>query len=98
MIQLRTEGRSVFLPLKVVPGASRTKLLGEWDGRVRLAVAAAPEKGKANAELVAFLAKRLSLPKSQVTVIAGHGSPLKTIRIDGAEADAVRAALQPDRS
>ena len=87
-----------MLPVKVVPGASRTRCLGEWEGRARIAVAAAPEKGKANAALAAFLAKLLSVRRRDVVVVAGHTSSLKTIRIERVSADAVRAALQPDRS
>ncbi len=87
-----------MLPVKVVPGASRTRCLGEWEGRARIAVAAAPEKGKANAALAAYLAKLLSVRRRDVVVVAGHTSPLKTIRIERVSADAVRAALQSDRS
>jgi len=72
--------------------------LGEWEGRARIAVAAAPEKGRANVALAAFLAKLLSVRRRDVVVVAGHTSPLKTIRIERVSADAVRAALQPDRS
>ena len=98
MLQLTLVGEAVLLPVKVVPGASRTRCLGEWEGRARIAVAAAPEKGKANAALAAFLAKLLSVRRRDVVVVAGHTSPLKTIRIEQVSADAVRAALQPDRS
>ena len=98
MLQLTLEGEAVLLPVKVVPGASRTRCVGEWEGRARIAVAAAPEKGKANAALAAFLAKLLSVRKRDVVVVTGHTSPLKTIRIDRVSADAVRAALRPHRS
>lgn len=86
------EGASL-LPVKVVPGASRTRCMGEWQGRLKVAVAAAPEKGRANEALTEFLAGELGLRKQQVVVSAGHGSPLKTIRIEGASPDAIRAAL-----
>ena len=98
MLQLTLVGEAVLLPVKVVPGASRTRCMGEWEGRARIAVAAAPEKGKANAALAAFLAKLLSVRRRDVVVVAGHTSSLKTIRIERVSADAVRAALQPDRS
>ncbi len=98
MLVLRLEGSAVLLPVKVVPGASRTRYLGEWEGRARIAVAAAPEKGKANIALMNFLAKQLAVHKRDVTVVAGHASPLKTIRIEQVTVDAVRAALQPNRS
>lgn len=81
MIDLKVQDGGVLIGVKVVPGASRTAILGEWNTRLRIAVAAAPEKGKANAELCAYLAKRLELKKSDVTVTQGHTSPLKTIKI-----------------
>jgi len=98
VLALRVEAEAVLLPVKVVAGASQTSVLGEWNGRVRIAVAAAPQRGKANAELLAFLAKRLRVRKCDVAIVAGEASPLKTIRIDQTTADAVRAALQCGRS
>lgn len=80
VIELKVQDGGVLLGVKVVPGASRTAILGEWNARLRIAVAAAPEKGKANAELCAFLAKRLGLKKSEVTVIQGQTTPLKRVR------------------
>ena len=98
MLNVTTEENAVLLPVKVVPGASRTRLLGEWNGRAKIAVAAAPQKGKANEALVGFLAKRLGVRKSDVAVAAGYTSPLKTIRIKRVTAAAVHAAMQPGRS
>ena len=98
MLELKLDGEAVLLPVKVVPGASRTRYLGEWEGRARIAVAAAPEKGKANAALAAYLAKLLAVRNRDVTVVVGHASPLKTIRIERVTIDAVHAAFQPVRS
>ena len=98
MLKLTSEDNAVLLPIKVVPGASRTRLIGEWNGRAKVSVAAPPEKGRANKALVALFAGLLALRPRDVTVVAGHTSPVKTIRIEGVTADMVRAALQPDRS
>lgn len=98
MLEITTEENSVLLAVKVVPGASRTRYLGEWDGRARIAVAAPPEKGKANKVLVAYLAVMLGIRKGEITVVTGKTSPIKTIRIGRVAADAVCAALQADRS
>ncbi len=87
-----------MLPVKIVPGASSTKYLGEWQGRARIAVAAPPEKGKANQAVVAFLGELLGVDKRQIAVISGLTSPLKTIRIEGVVASAVQVAFQPHRS
>lgn len=98
VIELKLQDGGVLLGIKVVPGASRTAILGEWNTRLRVAIAAAPEKGKANAELCAFLAKRLGLKKSEVSVTQGLTTPLKTVRIDRITPDQVRAGLRLDRS
>ena len=98
MLEITTENKAVRLPVKVVPGASRTRYLGEWAGRARIAVAAAPEKGKANQAVIDLLAELLSVDRRAIAVVAGLTNPLKTIRIDRISAEAVRAALESDRS
>ncbi len=98
MIEITTDNEAVLLPVKIVPGASRTRYLGEWQGRARIAVAAPPEKGKANKAVIAFLATWLGVRRRDITVMSGQSSPKKTIRIEGIQPDAVRAAFEPDRS
>jgi len=49
---------------------------------LRLRVAAVPDKGKANAAVIALLAKALGLPKSALSITAGDTARLKTLRID----------------
>ena len=98
MLIIRSEGNAVLLPVKVVPGASRTRFLGEWDGRAKVAVAAPAEKGKANEALRTFLAKLLGVHKGDVAIVAGSAASAKTIRIERVTTDTVRAVLQPGRS
>ncbi len=93
MIELTPDETGVRLPVKVVPGASRTRLQGELDGRAKIAVAAPPEKGKANAALVAYLAGELGIRRQCVTVVQGQTSPVKTVHLAGVTAEAVRAWL-----
>ena len=97
MVKVTVEGNAVLLPVKVVPGASHTRLIGEWNGRAKIAVAAPPEKGRANEALARLLARRLKVHRREVTVVAGRTSPLKTVRIEGVTSAAILAALQPDR-
>ncbi|MAK64241.1 MAG: hypothetical protein CMF75_05775 [Maricaulis sp.] len=89
------------LQVRLTPNASRD-VIEAWraasDGSVHLAVKvrAVPEKGKANAALVALLAKQLGLPKRDVDVIRGATSRLKTVRIavEGAALQPVAALLE----
>jgi len=82
------------LQVKVTPGAAKTKLIGPHGDCLKIAVAAPPEKGKANQELIRFLANVLNLPKRQMAVAAGETSHRKTIRIEGTGAETCRAAMQ----
>jgi uncharacterized protein (TIGR00251 family) len=76
---LSREGSVFHLKIKAVPGASKTEIAGVKDGCLRIRIAAAPEDGKANAELRAFLAKTLGCPKGEVVLLRGEKSRLKTL-------------------
>ena len=97
MLDLTETEEGILLPVKIVPGASRTRYLGLWDRRARIAVAVPPLRGRANKAVEAFLAKRLGLKRRDVCVVAGHTSPEKTVRIEQVTLEAVRAAFAPDR-
>jgi len=72
----------VELRVKVVPKSSRNEILGTMaDGTLKVRIAAAPEKGRANAELCAFLARHYGVPRSAVTILSGQTSPRKLVRI-----------------
>lgn len=75
------------IALKVTPGAKKNEILG-WEedypqiGRVlKLRIAAPPVEGKANKEVVAFLAKTLGVPKSAVTLLHGSTGRIKMVEV-----------------
>jgi uncharacterized protein (TIGR00251 family) len=70
----------------VVPRASRSEIVGEHDGALRVRIAAPPVDGAANGELQRLLAKILKLPQNAVEIIAGSNSKRKIVRITGADA------------
>jgi len=76
-----TVGDDIHIAVKALPGASKTEFAGFKEGRLRVRVAAAPENGRANAELVAFIAKSLGCPKRDVTLLHGEKSRLKTLAV-----------------
>jgi uncharacterized protein len=82
-LKIEEIGGSVRFFAKVVPGSSRTALCGVLDGMLKVKVAAAPEKGKANKCLTDFLAKQLGIKKNDVAVYSGQTSPVKQIQIHG---------------
>jgi uncharacterized protein (TIGR00251 family) len=76
---MRLRDGEVEVDVKAVPGSSKTCFAGIKDERLRVKIAAAPEDGKANAELVAFTASALGCAKREVRLIRGEKSRLKTL-------------------
>ncbi len=75
----------VTLQVKVVPGASRSRIAGWLGDALKIQVAAAPERGKANAAVIDVLSEALGIKPSQISVASGHTQPRKTLRIEGVE-------------
>ena len=73
----------MILELHVQPGASRSEFAGEHGGRLKVCLAAPPVEGKANAELIAFLAEHYGVPKRSVRITAGATSRRKRVEITG---------------
>jgi uncharacterized protein len=72
----------VYLRVKVIPGAPKTEIKGEMaDGTLKISVAAAPEKGRANQALVEFLAAEFGVPKAGIKIISGAGARIKLVKI-----------------
>jgi uncharacterized protein (TIGR00251 family) len=83
------DGRLVF-KVQVVPRASRSEIVGEHDGALRVRIAAPPVDGAANKELIHVLAKALNVPRSSITIISGEGGRLKQVSVAAVEASALR--------
>ena len=84
---------AVELAVLVQPRASRTRVVGEHDGLLKLQLAAPPVDGEANAALVDFVAKRLGVPRRDVALAAGDASRRKRVRVQGLSADRVAAVM-----
>jgi len=74
----------VYLKIKARPGASKTELKGLLDGEeevLKIDISAPPEKGKANIELVKYLANIFQVNKNNVKIISGAGDKIKLVKI-----------------
>lgn len=70
--------------MKVTPRSASSEVVGVLgDGTLKVRLVAAPEKGKANAELCRVLAKHYRVAPSAVTILSGHTSAVKFVRIEG---------------
>jgi uncharacterized protein (TIGR00251 family) len=70
--------------VRVVPRASRSEVVGEHDGALRVRVAAPPVEGAANEELRRTLARALGVPARAVEITGGHTGKTKQVRVRGA--------------
>jgi uncharacterized protein (TIGR00251 family) len=89
----RDEAGGAVLEVVVQPRASRTRAVGEHDGRLKLQLAAPPVDGEANAELIAFLAGALRVRKADVAIVRGETGRRKTVRVGGVTAEQVVRVL-----
>jgi uncharacterized protein (TIGR00251 family) len=97
MIELKERGGAVTFVVRVVPRASRDAIDGEWQGALKIRLAAPPVDDRANKALIKFLAGCLNIPPSAVRIVAGARSRTKRVEIRGASAAQVRGLL-PDEN
>jgi len=83
VLDLNEREGAVTLRVRVQPRASRTEIVGEYAGAIKLRVTAPPVDGKANEECRRFLAKLLGVSAGSVEIIAGDSSRDKVVRIHG---------------
>jgi uncharacterized protein (TIGR00251 family) len=72
---------SVTFDVRIVPRSSRSEIVGEHDGALKVRIASPPVDGAANAELIKLLAKKFGVAKSDVEIISGETSKSKRIKI-----------------
>jgi len=87
-----SKGRAGLM-IRVRPGARRTGIVGVRADRLVIDVAAQPEKGKANKELIRFLAKFTGLRKNQVVIVSGETAKEKRVVFENIQQDALRSAF-----
>ena len=78
-----------------MPRSSRSEVVGEHNGSLRVKIAAPPVDGAANEELIRVLAKTFNISRSAVTILSGHTGKVKQISIKGRTND-VMARLNSD--
>ncbi len=76
------QGRASRLAVRVQPGARRPGVTGTWNGRLKLAVAAPAQDGRANADLVRLVAELFGLRPADVVLLGGAGVRQKVLRLD----------------
>ena len=82
-LSLRPHEDGTLLNVRAQPGANRHEIRGIYDGSLRIAVTASPEKGKANQAIIQLLAKKVKVAKSRIVLTAGASARNKTFLVVG---------------
>src|SRR6185295_1085923 len=83
MIDYLEKAGALTFKVQVVPRASRSEIVGEHNGALRVRITAPPVDGAANEELLRLLARALRVPRSAIEITAGHSAKLKTVCVAG---------------
>src|SRR5258705_7560742 len=98
MIEYTDKDGKLIFKVRVVPRASRSELVGEHDGALRVRIAAPPVDGAANDELVRLLAQAFGVPRSAIDITGGHAAKLKTVCVAGGRAVVLKSNVQSPES
>lgn len=90
---LLVDGDDVCVDLQVVPRASRTRAVGEHDGRLRLQVAAPPVDGAANDAVISWLSDTLGVARGRISLRSEQTGKRKRLCVHGVSLHAVQVAL-----
>lgn len=91
MFQQTNQG--IIVKVKVIPKAFRSEVVGWENDELKIRLAAVPDKGEANAELVRFLASLLKIGKSNIEIVQGETSRHKRICVSGLSLESLEKKL-----
>ncbi len=89
-MNITQKDNALLMNVKVVPNSSRTQIAGILGDALKIKVAQPPEAGRANRAVIELLANALNIPLAQISIIAGHAQPRKTVRITGVSAETLQ--------
>jgi len=95
---LRPTHGALLLDLVIQPRASRSRVVGEHDGRLKVQITAPPVDGEANAALLALLSDLLRIPRRDLEIAAGSSGRRKTVRIIGLDSETIQRLLASNAS
>lgn len=94
MIRFSEKDDALIFDVRVIPRASKSEIVGELNGALKIRIAAPPVDGAANAELVKLLAKTFGVSKSNIQILNGQTSKIKQICVSNITSEILTAVLQ----
>ena len=89
------DGGSV-VDIYVQASANRTEIIGieSWRECLKISVTARPRGGEANREVLQALAEWTGASVSELSIVSGHSSRRKSVRIEGIAPNRISALLE----
>jgi len=92
-LQIAPKSGGIVISVLASAGSSQSIVRGIHGGALKIAVRAAPERGKANAEIETVVAEFFGVSPRNVSVVAGQTARSKKVQITGIDAAAVQAKI-----
>lgn len=86
MIDFTENDDSITFTVRVIPRASKSEVVGEFDGSLKVKIAAPPVDGAANEEVVKMIARAFGRTRAEVEILSGRTSKTKRLRVSGGSA------------
>ena len=83
MIKYTSTDDWLIFSVRVVPRASKSEIVGELDGALKVRIASPPARRAANIELIKLLSKTFNVSRSDIEIVGGETSKTKQIKIKG---------------
>ncbi len=80
---------SIRIKIYAQPGASKTAIVGEHGGAIKIRISSPPVDGAANDEILRLLSKILDIGRAQFSLVGGATSRNKTFDIVGSDLDSI---------
>jgi len=93
VIKITTSNDSIIFNVRVIPRSSKSKIVGEYDGALKVKLSSQPVGGAANKELIKTLSKKLKIGKSNIEIVRGETSKAKRIKINTPQPQNISAIL-----
>ncbi len=93
MVELTVTDDAITFAVRVQPRASKSGVVSELDGALKIRLAAPPVDGEANEELIRLLAKLFATSRHNVSILSGQTSKNKIVRVNGVSIEEVEKVL-----